>query len=351
MGVLGTERVNQTLFKEYEPFCYAVATDVYGDRGPEGNKRFHINLDRTEMLHYTMVGNCAVECRLDLWSRGVNPGRDFLQASVNLLDKVTRPLERVTLANEEHPIRYISSGSYLQFIDNVGNKYLPLMYRAPNGFYGNRLGSFAGSSNKRAEWLNPPLAGLRELLEELIIVNGNNILLPVNLSTCDSTQINKLHRRLNVSKLESNQIEVAESLMKKPLSIVHTQFSDITPTVSNDDLVVSYRGREFTYRGVIIPDAATAALEFRSVYTMNIEGLDDLTLIYGETKLGDNSTDRRIVLFEFKDLHNLRTGSTATPVLEFNLGKRSETIQPVRLGTEDGIVLPTPSLSAMLKLL
>lgn len=298
----------------------------------------------------------------NLWLRslrtGNNPSREYLDKAKKSLI-FAKLSEIIHLATSEHPIRWSSAGGIVILVDDKNEKYIPLTIRPNDVFYGNRLDAQGGLSNRKLDWLFPKILGLREIIEELILIEGDKLLVPVDLPIGNDKKNESIEKYFDFKNIIQHQLTVIKSVFKKKniLGRKNIKIEDITPDKAVDLVKIHFNGKVYSNSGLVIIDPQTGSLDLRHIYQIKIGSLDNLKIIDGEVERdGSTPRNRKIILINKNDLDNINKNKNKLihPVLTFQSGNviKSETLNiNVENNIQNDFTYLTPVLQRMLELI
>jgi hypothetical protein len=314
-----------SLRSEYKPFLIAKVSEVFVQKGNDGEKIYDIYLSRNEFVAEKGLDDngLSVNTWLQLLTSNRNPGADFVKRQISSLDK-SHPNERVQIASNEFPLRWAGAGVLLVIETPDAQKYAVVNIRHKYAFHGGKLDANGGVSDSLMDWLTPGFLGFRELTEEIILIKDETILVP---SALDSNKDDPRAPELLKTAITHKKIKnVAESIVGKSFSIEEIPITEITPPSFTDFARIHFKGVQFSFRGLVIVDAEGGSLDVRNIYLAQVNTLKGLTILDGETKYdaqGNSSLQgRKILLLKWDDIRELSRNhqTSILPMVTFHNG-------------------------------
>lgn len=348
---------SRSLWLQHEPFLINKVSHAFGVKRQDGliDHHVYITRDMSEVLVRNLQeGQHIPNPWLRALRTGKNPAKDFLTQQAKYLHEANQK-EIVPLADLEHPIRWAASGGLLILRDNEGHGYIPLTVRPEYAFYGNHLDAQGGLSGRMIDWLLPRALGLRELNEELVIVENGIVHLPSHIKNCNDDVSSATEELIGINNLVERQLQIAKSFGNVSNEYVLDQIVDLTSERYKKTLYIHFKGQEFVSDGLVIIDPLTGSLEVRNIYEMQIDSTDNLDIIDGEIDVGSVETKNRVIhLFSEGDLRRVSQSNDIEirPVFSYQGGRKIESSTMHILTQEkigQGGVRLTPVLQTMLE--
>lgn len=202
-----------------------------------------------------------------------NPSANFLN---NQLKKINSK-NKIQIATDKHPLRWLGSGALLILKEKGGKKYAILNKRHLRSAWGGYLDANGGYSSSVPDMLSPNKLGLRELCEEVIIFKNG--------------------KKVNLKKIKLKEI---------PLKF---------PT----DVYIYYKNKKIVEKNLIlIIDSKTATIDFRKIFELSISKISEYSLKDEETyfinQKSEINQNRNIFVMELEKLKKLK--GKITPALK-----------------------------------
>lgn len=204
----------------------------------KGKKTLEVFLERKNFIDTKDLDERGIAKNpwLEELRNGRNKNGSFVKGQMDLIGA----LKDVTIADAEHPIRWVGSGALLILKDRSGKRHAVLNERHPLSSWPGYMDANGGFSSSIKDMLLPGELGDKELNEEVII------------------------------KRDGKRIPITAKPLKFPGSTT---------------AVVHFKGQVFTTPDLIlVVDAETGVIDFRRIVEMEIDDIKNFTFEDGETR-------------------------------------------------------------------
>lgn len=263
---LASPALDSDLERQYHPFLINKAEYITVQKKKNGPLIFEINLSPNSSIVRKIVnGKHVPNPWLHQLRIGKNPSAKYL-AEIN--SQILSPQylgQKLFVATTDHPIRWASGGGMVIIKDKEENKLVPVSIRDKMAIHGGKFDAQGGLSSSINDWLHPQELALREIKEELIL------------------------------------LEKGRQIQLSPLN-------DITPADKRAVIKVNYKGHENQTEGLVFLDPSSGSLDLRNIYEYKVSSIKDLTIIDGERDGRGETSGREIWLFNLKDLLDIVNG-------------------------------------------